>query len=120
MNIISMATEWTGLFGTLQEKLFLGTAIAIVGFIIVFLLLIAIIISIAIMSGLLNYADRFRGRKKIVKPEITGESEVYGSNQENDELVAVITAALSTYIYSAKPKSQAPYPGFRVRSIRRL
>lgn len=54
MNILSMAADWTNRFGTLQEKLFLGTSIALVGFLIVLILLTAIIFSILIMSGLIS------------------------------------------------------------------
>ena len=127
MNIISMATEWTDQFGTLQEKLFLGTAIALVGFLIVFFLLTAIIISISIMSGVLKFSDKRKKTKKETALEITLESkESLGykpdltSSDDSQDLIAVITAAVCVYMESGKVKSRAPYPGFRVKNIRRL
>jgi len=127
MNIISMATEWTDQFGTLQEKLFLGTAIALVGFIIVFILLTAIIISISIMSGVLNFSDKRKISKKVEHPEVALESKKSSgyesdliSSDESEDLIAAITAAVFAYMESGKVKSQAPYPGFRVKNIRRL
>ncbi len=127
MNIISMATEWTDQFGTLQEKLFLGTAIALVGFLIVFILLTAIIISISIMSGVLNFFDKRKKAMNETIAEIAVEStETSGSesnlisSDDSEDLIAVITAAVCVYMESGKLKSQAPYPGFRVKNIRRL
>jgi len=127
MNIISMATEWTDQFETLQEKLFLGTSIALVGFLIVFILLTAIIFLISIMSGVLTFTGKKNNRKKqadknlpMQSKKIIDSESYLTTTDDSEELIAVITAAICAYMKSDKVKSKAPSPGFRVRNIRRL
>ena len=126
MNILSMAADWTNRFGTLQEKLFLGTSIALVGFLIVLILLTAIIFSILIMSGLISLSDKRKIRKKDSKTELPvleniKAAETSGTyKDDHEDIVAVITAAVCAYMSSANVRPGAPFPGFRVKNIRRL
>jgi sodium pump decarboxylase gamma subunit len=119
-----MAEGWTTQFETMSEKLFLATTLTIVGFSIVFIALFIIIICIRVMSGSVNSLS---GRKKlkavntVKEPVLQESSEAPNVNTEeydDYELAAVITAAITASQTSGH--RSAPYPGFRVRSIRRV
>lgn len=125
MNLIFMSGEWTKQFETLSERLFLGTAMALVGFIIVFLLLIAIIIAISVMSGAISLFGIDNNSKKVKETKevkVIKESKVEKEKDvlisEDSSLVAIITAAIAAFTSSNNTKPL--HPGFIVKKIRRL
>lgn len=112
--------SWTKEFGTLSEKTFLGTTMALVGISIVFIMLIVIVFSIFLMSKAIN-----RHKKNSVSGAIiTGDADIVAdtvtvANHDDNELIAVITAAIAM-ISSSDEGNATPYPGFKVRSIKRI
>ncbi len=112
---IAMSEGWTSKFGTIGEKLFLATTLTIVGFVIVFIALTIVIFCIFIMSASIRSLSA-----KAVKTE-TPEVPLIIEADDN-EIIAVITAAICAARASdIRPSERsAPYPGFRVRSIRRV
>lgn len=125
MILFSMAEEWTTKFATLSDKVFMGTAMLLVGFSIVFILLIVLIISITLMSksvaGLhkkINSTDKATPKVNEIRP-VTPVNIVQGTKDEDLTLVAVITAAIAAMLSSETAKSPT-YPGFKVREIRRV
>jgi sodium pump decarboxylase gamma subunit len=131
---VALNTDWTSEFSTMAEKIFLASAMAIVGVVIVFLILVLIIIAIAIMSRSIHHAAKRLSKpsasapttpqvpvQRSVEPEMTFTSDY--------EQIAVITAAVAAFIAASGEGSRtrsidtnggAPYPGFKVRSIRRI
>ena len=128
MGIVSMSQEWVNQYGTLNEKLFLGMTMALVGMVIVFIMLIVIVIAIVFMSKIL------RSLQKSVLKEASLPSEapfLPGNATPADaaisavagnidhSLVAVITAAVAMMM-TEQSGDPLLYPGFRVKSIRRI
>ncbi|MHB1483173.1 MAG: OadG family protein [Saccharofermentanales bacterium] len=111
--------SWTKEFGTLSEKTFLGSTMALVGISIVFIMLVVIVFSIFLMSSVIN-----KRKKKLISTELlTGDAGIIdetiaATDHDDNELIAVITAAIAM-ISSSEEGNGAPYPGFKVRSIKR-
>ncbi len=123
---ILMAEGWTTRFGSMSEKLFLATTLTIVGVAIVFIALVIIIFCIKVMSVSIKTfsakkdAAAVREIPDVVSPAVpvTDTVSTYMDTEDNDMIIAVITAAITAA--RASDRITAPYPGFRVRSIRRV
>lgn len=116
--LIALANGWINKFDTMSEKLFLASTMMIVGFSLVFIILVIIIIAIQVMSASIK---GFPKRKKQDKPSaapVKKAEPVPVRSDENDELIAAITGAIHAFGDTACVK--APYPGFIIKSVRRI
>lgn len=126
--LLEIATDWTTKFETMSEKLFLASTIMIVGFLIVFVILTIIIFSIKFMSASINFSSRFNKSKKIDTNLVPSQEETLTSDKvtvdlnqsdiSDDELVAVLSAAIAAFTSSSV--RTAPYPGFKIRRAKRI
>ena len=124
-----MTQIWTTKFSTLSDKLFIGSTMALVGISIVFILLMIIVFSIFLMSAIIKKSrinnsteTQTAGDAKNTISAVNEKSDAeLSANPLNadSELIAVITAAIAM-ISSSDGKADAPYPGFKVRSIRKV
>lgn len=125
MIYFSMVEEWTTRFATLSEKIFMGTAMLLVGFSIVFIMLVILIICITLMSKSVTALHKKINSTDITIPKVkeinhvTPVKIVHDTILEDHTLVAVITAAIAALLSSESAKSPT-YPGFKVREIRRV
>lgn len=128
MRIVSLSQVWVTQYDTINEKLFLGMTMALVGMVIVFLMLIVIVIAIIVMSKTLRSLQKNSLRETPLSsstPVLSGDgysaadSLLTEAGTMDHSLVAVITAAVAMML-AGQSGSTSLYPGFRVRSIRRI
>lgn len=123
---ILMAEGWTTRFGSMSEKLFLATTLTIVGVAIVFIALVIIIFCIKVMSASIKKLSAKIDAAAIIEiPDVvppavpvTNAVSAFKDTEDHDMIIAVIIAAITAA--RASDSITAPYPGFRVRSIRRV
>ncbi len=142
----ALSMEWTQKFENMGDKLFLSTTMMIVGITIVFFALVFLIFYIQIFSKLIEGLSGLSkaARQKKIEAKLaaadsslsSGQNTVNPSNTnkadtdlDEEEIVAVIGAVLAAYkagltnsansanLGSGRP---APYPGFKVKSIKRI
>lgn len=145
-----MTESWTNKSGSLYEKFFPGSTMDLVGITIVFLILLIIVLSVFLMSAIIKRKrNGHLAAKPVIREndgtissaangqeaaDLTHSSDSLGSSESSDssdllsssdslnsdyELIAVITAAIAM-ISSSNRGAGAPYPGFKVRSIKRI
>ena len=120
--LTAMSGGWIDKFDTMSDRLFLASTMMIVGLLIVFIILTIIIICIKAMSASINGFSKNEKKERPavapVKKEIVKAKPETVSSDEKDEILAVIAAAI--HAFSDVSTSDAPYPGFKVKSIRRI
>ena len=105
------------------QRLWIGLQVAFLGLATVFLMLILLILAVniirLILMGVAKLGEKSKAKKSVTQPIVEVASSAVQDANEDDEVVAVITAALMAY-YEAQAVEYKSNLKFRVRSIKEI